>query len=95
MCGVVVAGPILLAAGCSAKANPVSSGGECFLATDCAAGLVCVEQANTTRICTNDLARVAGKSAPEAGTGDARAAEGGVSEAGDSATQPVADAAPE
>lgn len=40
-------------------------GGECFLATDCAPGLVCVEQANKTRICSDDLNRVAGRTPPD------------------------------
>src|SRR4051794_31360111 len=46
---------------CSSKANPVGPGGECFLATECASGLVCVEQANHTRVCSSDLSRVAGR----------------------------------
>ncbi len=63
--GITLAGGGLLSA-CSAKSNPVGPNGECFLATDCAPGLVCIEQPNKTRICSDDLSRVTGR-APDDG----------------------------
>ncbi len=62
---------LLAASACTSKQSPVGPGGECFLATDCAPGLVCVEQRNQTRICTDDLSSVAGRPPPEAGPMDA------------------------
>jgi hypothetical protein len=59
---------------CGKESNAVGPGGECFLATDCEPGLVCVPQRDGTRLCSNDLTRVAGDVPPEAGA-DAR--EGG------------------
>lgn len=66
---------VLFGAAC-AKETAVGPGGECFLATDCAPGLVCVEQAKGGRTCTDDLSRVAGKPPPEAGAADASAEAG-------------------
>ena len=40
---------------CTPTADPVGRGGECFLAIDCAPGLVCLEQSNKTRMCSDDL----------------------------------------
>jgi len=62
---------------CSTSASNVGPGGECFLATDCAPGLVCLEQANKTRICSDDLSRVAGRPPPEGGMEEQEAGEGG------------------
>jgi len=45
-------------ASCGTKAKLVAQGGECLLATDCQDGLVCVPQADTTRICDSDLSRI-------------------------------------
>jgi hypothetical protein len=77
-------GALLLAAAltdaCGSKASLVGEGAECFLATDCLPGLVCVEQSNKARVCSADLERVAGEP-PSPGDGDdggaADAAEGG------------------
>jgi hypothetical protein len=55
----VLAGAALLA--CVAQPSPVGPGGECFLASDCAPGLICVEQREGTRVCTDDLSRVTGR----------------------------------
>lgn len=57
--------PLLLWAGllgaCSKSNSAIDKGGECFFATDCAPGLVCVAQRDQgTRICTDDLSGVAG-----------------------------------
>jgi hypothetical protein len=64
-------GSSLSVSSCGSTANPAAAGGECFLATDCAPGLVCVAQENGTRTCTNDLSNVAGKPPPEGGAPDA------------------------
>src|SRR5689334_1338756 len=72
----VVAGPLLVVGSCTVKSNPVGSGGECFLAADCAPGLVCVEQPNKTRLCSDDLERVAGRPPPEGGAADTGAQDG-------------------
>lgn len=76
-----VLGALVFASACTSKASAVGAGGECFLATDCAPGLVCIEQANKTRICSDDLSRVAGRTPPDgavaADAGD-EAGEGGV-----------------
>ncbi len=75
---VVVVG---LVGACNAESVAVGPGGECFLATDCAPGLVCVEQANKTRVCTDDLTRAAGRppaEAEEAGAPDAESADSSV-----------------
>jgi hypothetical protein len=62
---VATIGSGLVASACSAKASAVGPGGECFLATDCAPGLVCIEQPNKTRVCSDDLSRVAGRTPPD------------------------------
>lgn len=62
---------------CGSKSNPVGPGGECFLATDCMPGLVCLEQPNKTRVCSDDLSRVTGRPPPEAGVALDDAGEGG------------------
>jgi len=64
-------GTLLVAAACGSRASPVGPGGECFLATDCAPGLICVEQSSKARICSDDLSRVAGRSPPDAGAEEA------------------------
>lgn len=56
---------------CDANTTRVGAGAECFLATDCEPGLVCVPQQNGSRICSSDLSRVAGRPPPEAGPRDA------------------------
>jgi hypothetical protein len=78
-------GVLTLASAC-ATATAAGPGGECSLAADCAPGLVCVEQANKTRICTTDLARVAGKRPPDAAADDGGATDG---EAPDRQSPPV------
>lgn len=66
-----VAACCLSPAACSPTASEVGPGGTCFLTSDCAPGLVCVEQQNKSRICTDDLTRVVGGGPPEAGMGEA------------------------
>lgn len=59
----LVASGVLVAAGsaCTSMSGAAGEGEECFVATDCAPGLVCVEQASGARICTGDLSRVGGR----------------------------------
>lgn len=59
-------GALSLVGACAPESARVGAGGECFIATDCAPGLVCIEQPNKTRICTDDLSRVTGR-APSGG----------------------------
>src|SRR5207253_1845432 len=66
---VAITGFVLIA--CDADTARVGAGAECFLATDCEDGLVCVPQQNGSRICSSDLTRVAGRPPPEAGPRDA------------------------
>jgi hypothetical protein len=77
---VVVVGPvlgILAVMACTQDTARVGPGGECFVATDCEPGLVCVPQQSGARVCSNDLSRVAGRppqtgprDSGEAGDGD-------------------------
>jgi hypothetical protein len=55
ICSVV--GLIVIAAleACGSKSPLVGEGGQCYQATDCAAGLVCIPQENGTSICDNNL----------------------------------------
>jgi hypothetical protein len=65
---------LLVVAACS-KSGVVGKGEQCYLATDCAPGLVCVPQGDEgARICSDDLSGVAGRPPPEAGVD---AGEGG------------------
>ncbi|MDF2693014.1 MAG: hypothetical protein K0S65_1397 [Labilithrix sp.] len=71
-------GVVVFVSACGSKSSAMGAGDECFLATDCAPGLICIEQANKTRICSDDLSRVAGRPPPEGGAeGDAANEEGG------------------
>jgi hypothetical protein len=70
---------VTLSGACATKSSAVGPGGECFLATDCQPGLICIEQPNKTRVCSDDLSRVAGRPPPEGGADD-DAGEGGVPE---------------
>lgn len=69
-------------AACSKDNAAIGAGGECYFATDCAPGLVCVEQRDRgTRICTDDLSGVAGEP-PGMGEVDASGEGGEAGEAG-------------
>lgn len=75
---------LALVAACGPPKDRVGPGGECFLATDCAPGLVCVEQENRSRVCSDDITRVAGRTAPDGarqeeadGSDDGATPEGG------------------
>ncbi|AKV01798.1 hypothetical protein AKJ09_08461 [Labilithrix luteola] len=94
---LVVLGPVaafaLFPAACSSNSEQ-AAGGECFLATDCAPGLICIEQRDGTRRCSDDLTSVVGKPPGEAGAaatdgGDGEAAAPGDASGGDdAATKP-------
>lgn len=70
----VVLVPLLLAVvvplACSSETALSGPGEECFAATDCQAGLVCVPQRGGSRLCSNDLTQVVGRPPPEAGAED-------------------------
>lgn len=68
------------AAACDPTATSVGPGGECFVATDCQPGLVCLEQPNKTRICSSDLSRVAGQTPPDGGNAADDGGEGGMTD---------------
>jgi hypothetical protein len=52
---------------CAAQPSLSAAGGECFAATDCVDGLVCVPQRDGSRLCSDDLSQVAGHPPPEGG----------------------------
>ncbi|MBX3209937.1 MAG: hypothetical protein KF764_33210 [Labilithrix sp.] len=87
-------GALVVAAACAPESSRVGPGGECFLATDCEPGLICIEQANKTRICSDDLSRVSGRPPPEGDEGDA-ASEGGAGEPLPDGGQPEDTGAPD
>jgi hypothetical protein len=64
---------LVLASACESSAGSVGPGGECSLATDCTPGLICIEQENGARICSDDLTRVAGDPPSNGGGNDASA----------------------
>lgn len=45
---------------CSVKAASVGAGAECFSASDCDPGLVCVPQRGGARLCSNDVSKITG-----------------------------------
>ena len=69
--GLVVLVPlaltVVLPLACGTDTSLSGPGEECFAATDCQAGLVCVPQRGGSRLCSNDLTMVAGRPPPEAG----------------------------
>jgi hypothetical protein len=62
----IALGVIILVA-CAPEPSPVGAGEECFVASDCAPGLVCVPQRGGSRLCSSDLTQVVGRAPPEAG----------------------------
>ena len=90
--GVVLAGIAGLAGACSSAASLVPQGGECFVATDCAAGLVCIPRKDGTRACDSDLSTI---EKPATGTGkDAGAPATDAAPADDATTSTDATAPP-
>jgi hypothetical protein len=67
---------VLVPLACSDKAALSGPGEECFAATDCQAGLVCVPQRTGSRLCSNDLTQVEGRPPPEAGADAGEAGDG-------------------
>jgi hypothetical protein len=65
----LVFGVVVLVA-CSTQPAASGAGEECFQATDCQSGLICVPQPSGARLCSNDLSKVAGRPPPEAGAAD-------------------------
>jgi hypothetical protein len=86
--GVVLAAVAGLTGACGSAASLVPQGGECFAATDCAAGLVCIPRKDGTRACDSDLSSVE-KPATGAGT-DAGAPAVDAAPADDATTSPDA-----
>lgn len=74
---VAVVAPIflllLLPLACTPDTERVGAGGECFIASDCQPGLVCVPQRGGARACSSDLSQVVGRppAMGEAGAADA------------------------
>ena len=68
-------GPVAAIVACNSTTALQPKGSECFLASDCQPGLVCVE-INKQRVCTDDLTGVAGRPPPEGGA-PTEAGEGG------------------
>jgi hypothetical protein len=67
----LLAGAVVLAvaAACSTQAQLAGSGAQCFAATDCQEGLVCIPQKGGTSICSNDLSMI--QTVEDAAAGDA------------------------
>ena len=63
--GSIAVGMILFA--CAAQTSLSGPGQECFAATDCQDGLVCVPQRGGARLCSDDLSQVTGRPPPEGG----------------------------
>ena len=62
---------VVIPLACASDPEVVGAGGECFAASDCAPGLVCVPQRGGARVCSSDLTQVVGRPPPEAGAEDA------------------------
>ena len=77
---------LLVGLGACGSTKGAGNGAKCFVTTDCQAPLVCIEQKDKSRRCTDNVDSVVGTIPPEAGPpmGDAgQQAEGGpASEAG-------------
>lgn len=64
---------LLAAAAACGSSKRAGNGAECFVASDCQEPLVCVEQKDKTRRCTDNLDSVVGALPPEAGPPTAEA----------------------
>lgn len=67
--GAITLGLVVFA--CAAHTSLSGPGEECFAATDCADGLVCVPQRGGARLCSDDLSQVTGRPPPEGGAAEA------------------------
>jgi hypothetical protein len=69
----------ILVVACTPRSSAVGPGQECFAASECEPGLVCVPQEKGGSVCSNDLSQITGRppmeaAAPDAGeAGDAQA----------------------
>jgi hypothetical protein len=63
--GLITVGAVMFA--CASQPSLSGPGEECFAATDCADGLVCVPQRGGSRLCSDDLSQVTGRPPPEGG----------------------------
>ena len=63
--GSITAGVVTFA--CASQPSLSAAGEQCFAATDCVDGLVCVPQRDGSRLCSDDLSQVTGRPPPEAG----------------------------
>jgi hypothetical protein len=63
--------PAVLAVACAAKNSAFGAGQECFAASDCEPGLVCVPVKDKGSVCSNDLSQVTGRPPQEAAAPDA------------------------
>lgn len=61
---------------CAPDPALVAAGGECFAATDCEPGLVCVPQRGGARACSSDLSQIVGRPPAEAGAADTGGGDG-------------------
>ena len=52
---------------CASQPSLSAAGEQCFAATDCVDGLVCVPQRDGSRLCSDDLSQVTGRPPPEGG----------------------------
>lgn len=67
---------VLVPLACANETTLSGPGEECFAATDCQAGLVCVPQRSGSRLCSSDLTQVEGRPPPEAGADAGEAGDG-------------------
>jgi hypothetical protein len=74
---------------CSTDPALIGPGGACFLATDCAPGLVCVPQRGGGSVCSDDLSSVTGDPPDMGGDMDAAGDADGANQ-GDGTTDGVA-----
>ena len=82
--------PVLVMA-CAPHNSASKAGEECFAASDCEPGLICVPQRLGARVCSSDLSQVTGRPPAEAGMADAGDATTDVTTDGPSADGPVQD----
>ncbi|MDB4937448.1 MAG: hypothetical protein JWP87_4420 [Labilithrix sp.] len=68
-----LAGALCIVFACGTDTSLSGPGEECFAATDCQAGLVCVPQRGGARFCSNDLSQVTGRPPPEGGAAEEEA----------------------
>ncbi len=79
----LLAGAVVLAvaAACSSQAQLAGAGAQCFAATDCQEGLVCIPQKGGTSICSNNLSQI--QTVEDAAAGDSGAMPTGDGATGD------------